>query len=195
MSKNVHTKNLFKFVILAVTIHLTISGCGFQLRGSGLEMAAGQTIILQGRNPYGALERKIKAKLRATSVNVEYQYNNIKDSSSELTDKNIIKILQQQTQKEIISVDVNGRPAEYETIITINAQFSYKKGKQETKMLTARRDYRYDSDDSLAYDRAIETIVAEMYEDLATRLISLYLKQLSMRLSEHQPTTETIDRR
>jgi len=194
MSKNIHIINLFKFVVLATALQLTLSGCGFQLRGSGLETTAGQTIFLIGTNPYGVLERKIKSKLRAASTNIEYQYNENNKSSGSV-DNNSIEILRQQTRRETISVDANGRPAEYETIITIIAKFSYKEDQQEIKTFTVGRDYRYNSENNLAYDRETETIISEMYEDLSNRLVSLYLKQLSKRITDISAPTKTIDRR
>ncbi len=175
MSGIVHCIERLKYAIPIVTMLLLLAGCGFQLRGSGLEMAARQIVFLEAENPYGPLERKIKLKLRAASIKVEGHHG----SPDESVDKNIIKILRQQSQKNIISVDVNGRPAEYETIISLEVNFSYNNGLKQTKTFSVRRDFRYDSENNLAYDRETETITSEMYEELANRLLAVYLKQLT----------------
>ena len=78
-------------------------------------------------------------------------------------------------------MDANGRPAEFETIITVDAGFYFKNNQEQQKHFSVKSDYRYDSDISLAYDRELETIALEMIDDLSRRIVEQFLTQLSDR--------------
>ncbi|MCP4412792.1 MAG: hypothetical protein GY808_09535 [Gammaproteobacteria bacterium] len=179
-------------IIEIMALQFFLSGCGFQPRGNGYESVAGQEVILVSENPFGLLERKIKSALRASGVGFSGASSEVEDINStngknssgsaddaEALDKNIIRILQKNLIRKVISVDENGRPAEYENIILLDIVFIFHDGSEHNKQLLARRDFLYDSANSVAYDREESTILSEMYEELSHRLVSLYLRQLS----------------
>jgi len=200
MPKTYHTTNLIKLLLLLLATQLLVSGCGFQLRGSGYDTAAGETIYVFSNEPYGDLERIIKAKLRAASISVkETEHVNegagseTVDFSNRLTGENSIRILEQKSTKEVISVDDNGRPAEYESVIFLKVNFTYSNGLQQQKNFSTRRDYRYDSKYNLAHDRELETVISEMRNELSDLLISQYLRKLSTTKIISQPDISRSD--
>jgi len=63
-------------------------------------------------------------------------------------------------------------------VITVNSIFIFKEIKK-LQQYSVRRDYRYDSNSSLAHDRELEMLTAEMTEELAQRITEQFLRQLS----------------
>ena len=187
----------FKLVVITLMSSLLLLGCGFKPRGSGYESLEGQQIILFSENPFGELERSVKTTLGANSVEVEtsatlfskpvtevinpgsYQENDIQKNAIQITD---IKF-----QKNILSVDINGRPAEYETLITVDVSYIFKSSTQQsiqnqqpiqTQQFSAQRDYRYDQNNTLADDRELEKLISEMYDDLGKRIVAQFSRLL-----------------
>ncbi len=125
-------------IIEIMALQLFLSGCGFQPRGSGYESIAGQDVTLVSEDPFGPLERKITSALKASGVGFSGTSSEVEDknivndinssgSANEAValNKNIIRILQQQLARKVISVDENGRPAEYENIISLDIVFIF----------------------------------------------------------------------
>ena len=164
----------FKIVVITLMSSLLLMGCGFKPRGSGYESLKGQQIILFTENPYGELERSVKTTLGVYSVKVDTSTALYSQSATEVGDqvirqssdqekdiqKNAIQITDIKFQKNILSVDINGRPAEYETLITVDVSYILKntteqsiQNKLQTQQFSAQRDYRYDKNNTLADDR------------------------------------------
>ena len=183
-------KTLSAFVLVTL-----LSSCGFKPRGSGYEFLSEQKIVLFSSNPYGELERIIKTTLAVYSVKVESSstLNDLSTDSAKSTDStaqdsspaftsNAIQINDINFDKKILSVDVNGRPAEYETTIVANVSLLFKDAQLDNQvqhqLFSVQRDYRYDNNNSLADDRELEKLVSEMYEQLAHRIVAQFSRQL-----------------
>jgi len=162
-------------IVELMALQLILSSCGFQPRGSGYESIVGQEVTIVSADPHGPLERKVKAALKATGVEFSSSSSEVEGGNS----ANIIQILQQQLTRKVISVDENGRPAEYENIITLDVIYIFHDGTKLNRQLSTRRDYLYDNSNTLAYDREEVTVLSEMREELSHRLVSNYLRELS----------------
>jgi len=171
---------------------LLLLGCGFKPRGGGYETLTGQAIILYSDNPFGQLERSIKTTLGAYSVKLETSSKlfSAAPSSEQLSKENLskaivnngIQITHINFKKNILSVDVNGRPAEYETLITVDVSFIFKSSVQQQQIqvqqFSVERDYRYDNNNTLAADRELENLILEMYDQLANRIVAQFSRQM-----------------
>jgi len=155
---------------------LLLSSCGFKPRGSGFENLAGQTVVLLSNNNFGPLERRIRQQLTVFSITV--------DTSKPLQDNNGFKINHIKSQRSTLSVDATGRPAEYESIISVDVSFNYKNNQQSQQLFKVQRDYRYDKNNTLAHDRELEILTTEMYDDLAHRIVTMFLGQLKTSVVE-----------
>jgi outer membrane lipopolysaccharide assembly protein LptE/RlpB len=193
----------FKVVVITLMSSLLLIGCGFKPRGSGYESLEGLQITLFSENPFGELERSIKTTLAAYSVKVETstalyslpvtevgnqngnqngnQYGNQSTYQKKDLQKNAIQITDIKFQKNILSVDISGRPAEYETLITVDVSYVFEGSTQQkiqTQQFSAQRDYRYDKNNTLADDRELEKLVSEMYDDLGKRIVAQFSRLL-----------------
>lgn len=192
-------RNTFKSMTIVMVIFfipsLLLSGCGFKLRGSGFESLESQTVFLLSENPYGALERNIRKKLSLYSMNVTNS-SLVVEGSTSISDKESeqsgIRIIDIKTNKVPISVDVNGRPVEYETVMSVNVNFYFKdrhyQDKQEQQNhFSVRRDYQYSSNNNnLAHDKELELLTSEMANELSQRIVEQFLRQLTDYRSEAQ---------
>ena len=163
---------------LAILLIL-LSACGFKPRGSGYESVSGQKIFLSSENPYNQLERQLREKLKAYSMEIVDSAAPFAKQQSKFSYSGI-RILSVDSSKRTLSVDSDGRPTEFETKITIELNFYFQNTQQiENKQFYAERDYRYDKNSSLAHDRELETIVSEMYEELGHRISTQFLRKLA----------------
>jgi len=167
---------------------LLLLSCGFTPRGSGYESLEGQEIILFSENPFGQLERSIKTTLAAYSVKLEtstalYSKSAVDEVNQQINiQKNAIQISNIHFQKNILSVDLNGRPAEYETLITVDVSYIFMSSVQQKQIqiqqFSAQRDYRYDQNNTLADDRELEKLITEIYDDLGKRIVAQFSRLL-----------------
>jgi len=163
---------------------MSLTSCGFTPRGSGFERLSGEQVELVSENPYGSLERSIMEKFRNFSIDASTTH--LDKSASKSIDKNgnAIQILYVEYSKKTLSVDATGRPAEYDSIINVDVIFYLNERAKQLKHFSVQRDYRFEKTNSLAHDRELDILTAEMLDDLGERIVSQFLSQVS----KQQPT-------
>lgn len=172
------SKGRTPWIVLWVASLLLVSGCGFALRGSGYEGLAGQTVFLLSKNPYGYLERSLKKNLASYALIV----NNHTLKASD--DGKGIEVISVSSKESTLSVDLNGRPVEYETTINVDLNFTINNLHQQ-KHFSVRRDFRYDNKNSLAVSRELETLNIAMHQELAQRIVGEFMRQLTLQQASH----------
>ena len=189
-----NVKKLLSTLLMLLMVSTLTTGCGFKLRGSGYETVSGKTVFLQSKNPYGPLllifvrrcrvARSIKEKFSAYDLTVKTTYQVAPESGKEVdsipvtTEQDGITVISIASKQSPISVDANGQPAEYQTMINAKVSFLIK-SKQYLKHFSVRRDYRYDKNNALAHTRELEILTTEMFDDLGQRITTQFLRQLS----------------
>ena len=133
-------------LLLAVCLALTFSACGFQLRGSSALPTEMSITYIDNKRPYGILMDDFAEALRAHHVTVT-------DNRGEATA--VLKILDDDWEKDVLSVNKNGKVLEYQLRQTI--QFSVETSDKlplvEPQNVTLTRDYLYSSNEVLSKDR------------------------------------------
>ena len=133
-------------ILLVGCLTLTLSACGFQLRGSSA--LPGEMSITYIRNilPYGTLMDDFAEALRAHHVTVT-------DNRSEATA--VLTIEENRQDRDVLSVNSSGKVLEFQLLQTI--QFSVKTSDQlplvESQRVTMTRDYLYSNTDVLSKER------------------------------------------
>ncbi len=179
---------IFKPVILACLIALLIS-CGFRLRGGGEVPAELKSVHIAGIAEYEILNQELKRALqRAGSI-----VTNIPGDA-----QSIINISGEETKKRVLSVDTQGRAAEYE----LNYRFSFsvtannsagvesesnpgnaaEKSPDQTvlvpfQQIKLTRDFRFDPNNVLATG-AVE-------KQLQSELVRFAVRQMLRRIQSH----------
>ena len=148
----------FFFVMLSC-LAITLSACGFQLRGSSALPEEMSVTYIKSNRPYGSLMDDFADALRAHHVKVT-------DNRNEATA--VLKIITDTRDKVVLSVDDRGNVLEYQ--LRQRIQFSVKTSDQlplvEPQSVTMTRDYLYSSTDVLSKDREEEVVRRTLQREL-----------------------------
>jgi LPS-assembly lipoprotein len=126
-----------------------------------------------------SVSHEANADVMANVVISQFKANDIEIVDVESASANLT-ILYETQNKEILSVDENGKVREYELILQIGIRLEDEKGKVLIKNQNIRlsRDFLFEIDDVLGKTSEREQIYQEMREDIA-RLIVYRLQAIS----------------
>ena len=152
-------------LLLACCLAVSLSACGFQLRGSAAlpeEMAV--TFIQSGR-PWGSLMDDVAEALRTHHVKVT-------EDKSEATA--VLEIISDTRDKDVLSVDNSGKVLEYQLRQSIQfaVNTSDKLPLLEPQTVTMTRDYLYSSTDVLSSERE-QVVVSRALQRELVNLVML----------------------
>jgi len=161
---NAKTGSALLNVLLAGCLILTLSACGFQLRGSAMLPEEMSVTFIKHKRPYGTLMDDFAEALRAHHVTVT-------DDRSEATA--VLAIIRSDRDKDVLSVNNNGKVLEIQLRQTI--QFSVKTSDNlplvEPQAVTMTRDYLYSSTDVLSKDREEAVVRRTLQQELVNLAI------------------------
>ncbi len=159
-----------KKILLVLVTALLLNGCGFKLATKAdLAPMFDKTSVSHEAN----------ADVMANVVISQFKANDIEIVEVESASANLT-ILYETQNKEILSVDENGKVREYELILQVGIRLEDEKGKVLIKNQNIRlsRDFLFEIDDVLAKTSEREQIYQEMREDIA-RLIVYRLQAIT----------------
>jgi LPS-assembly lipoprotein len=155
-------------ILLVSCLVITLSACGFQLRGSSALPEEMAVTYIKSFNPYGSLVVDFADALRAHHVTVT-------DDRSEATA--VLEIINDRLYKDVLSVNSSGKVLEFQLRQTI--QFSVTTTDHlplvEPQHVQMTRDYLYSSTDVLSKER--EEIVVR--HSLQLELINLAMLRIT----------------
>lgn len=163
-----------QYLFLGILV-LTLSACGFRLRGAIELPPAMQETRIIGMAEFAPLNIQLRRLLSSAGAKVVAA-----GASASAT----LIISGEDFRKRVLSVDSQGRAAEYE----LSYRFSFELTAADNKVLVPRqsvelvRDYRFDPDNVLAIDAEEARIREEMYRFAANqtmRRITAVLRQQS----------------
>lgn len=152
------------FLFLTLLIFM-ISGCGWQLRGYE-QYKAGNT------NKIEQLHLKGKATNRLFQSSLKRQ---LEDLGILLNDDAplVLTLKEESTERRPLSYGSTGIPVQYQLIMSIRYEFSSEpKTPANKRVLTARRQYDFDTSLVLAKKEEEKKLLEEMRHELATRIIA-----------------------
>lgn len=154
-------KKLFSLVTLT-TILLT--GCGFHLQHETEIPKQFETMTFYSENPYSELSRTVKDLLNKNKVLLVQE-----DSAHQYPS---LRIINSNIGKETISIYQNGKSAEYQLILTVNAQVIM--AGRDIYPITTKvfRTFFDNPATALAKTTEQKLIEREMYTQAAKQLIS-----------------------
>jgi len=151
-------------ILLAGCLTLTLSACGFQLRGSSALPEEMSVTYIKSNRPYGTLMDDFAEALRARHVTVT-------DDRSEATA--VLEIIRDRQEKDVLSVNSSGRVLEFQLRQTI--QFSVTTTGQlplvESQRVEMTRDYLYSSTDVLSKEREEKVVRRTLQQELVNLAI------------------------
>ena len=155
--------------LLLLALVLTVSACGFQLRGS-LDISKDLSPILIEKNSVFELSREIKALLDTNDIQTVDN-----DDSATAAVNTRLSLIRESKSRRLLSVDGNGRAREYLLEYTVNYSIKIKQSKQIVETISVERSLLFDPDAVLAVVNESEVLYKDMRRDVA-RLILLKLQ-------------------
>ncbi|AJA44285.1 LPS assembly lipoprotein LptE [Frischella perrara] len=154
-------KKLFSLVTLTMIL---LTGCGFHLQHETEIPKQFETMTFYSENPYSELSRTVKDLLNKNKVLLVQE-----DSAHQYPS---LRIINSNIGKETISIYQNGKSAEYQLILTVNAQVIM--AGRDIYPITTKvfRTFFDNPATALAKTTEQKLIEREMYTQAAKQLIS-----------------------
>lgn len=151
--------------LLSLLAALMMSGCGFQLEGSGSLPASVATTYLDTDKPYTEFYDSLRDALRARGTEVV-------DSRQEAGA--VLRILEDTTGQRVLSVSARNTPREYEIFYAITFSLEAEGSNLiETESLVVTRSYTYDETQVLAKSAEEQVLRESLAQDLARQVLRL----------------------
>lgn len=152
-----------KLLCLCVLFSVILSGCGFHLQNSTEIPKQFQTMTYYSNDPYGQLSREIKNVLRENKVKLL--------NSDEQRQHPSMQILDSGITKDTISIYPDGKSAEYQLILIVNAQVIIAGDDIYPLTVKVFRTFFDNPASALAKSTEQNLIEQEMYNQAAKQLI------------------------
>ena len=158
-----------------------LSGCGYHLAGKADLDPVFESSHVSHQHGGSAIAQLLIEQFKVNGVKLVDQEN-----ASALVD-----VLYERREKEILSVDEDGKVREYELILLVGVDVRNADGKKlmNNQKIRLTRDFLFDINDVLGKGSEENKIYQEMREDVA-RLILYRLQAVSSEIEETTPKEE-----
>ena len=151
---------------------ILVTACGFKPAVSWTEIDG--PVELRSEQPYSPIQRALRVLVNTSLAEL--------DELPEITGTRRIYLAEPNIITEVISVDQNGRPAEYRIEIKQLVTFTIDEH-EEQQSFRQFRDYVFDVRDILAYQQQVEELKQVMSEQLARQILYTYAARLQAKQS------------
>lgn len=151
----------YKWLLLLGAI--TLSGCGFHLQHTAEIPAQFKTLSVESGDPYGELTREVRSVLIANNVKIIDNSMDTKTPS--------LRLMSNELTRNTISIYQDGKAAEYQLILTVDAQVVI--AGQDIYPITVKifRTFFDNPATALAKDTEQTLIKKEMYQQAALQIV------------------------
>ena len=162
-------------IIISLAMILFLSSCGFHMAGKADLDPVFENTHVTYKSGGSRMSELVEGQLKASKNNLV----GLEEASA------IVTILYERRNRDVLSVDEEGKVREYELILRVGVSVKDAEGKKliNDQNIRLSRDFLFDIDDVLGKGREQNVIYEEMREDIA-RLIIYRLQAISVDTKE-----------
>ncbi|RMH35390.1 MAG: hypothetical protein D6694_14745 [Gammaproteobacteria bacterium] len=151
-------------IIGILSVCVLLAACGFQLRGSQSPSLAGYQINVSSPEPFGQLTRSLIHRLRQLGAEL---------TAHKAPEQLTIELGQLQRVQRTLSVDLNGRPIEYEYSLSVPVTVSRRQQVLVRQTFVVHRVLTWDHTRAVARDTEKAQTEQEMARELADSIAEM----------------------
>jgi len=151
--------------VVMASLLVTLSACGFHLRGDVELPPVLQDTYIDSRDPYTGIAHALRVQMERSGVNVL----ETRDQASA-----ILKVIGERSENRVLSVGSSGKATEYELFNEVVFSLSDGKGKELLKPQTVRvtRDLVFDQNELLGKLSEADSIHRQMLDSIARQILT-----------------------
>jgi len=168
-------RTVLKFVSIGILIGISLSGCGFHLRGSQLGVQSLPPLYIKGEDLTGV----------DVIYNVMRQYGVAVVARSE-EGALVLNLLSDKRERRVLSVNTAGKVQEYELHYELVFTVEDNNGTvlMPEQSISLLRDFDFSGDDVLAKESEADGLYRVMQEDAAGQIVTRINAQLGRALTQ-----------
>jgi LPS-assembly lipoprotein len=154
-----------RVALLLLSLLVTLSACGFHLRGDVELPPILHDTYIDSRDPFTGIARPLRSQLERSGANV------LEDGQQASA---ILKIISERSENRVLSVGSSGKATEYELFNEVVFSLNDPKNKVLIKQQTVRmtRDLVFDENELLGKLSEADSIHRQMLESLARQILT-----------------------
>ena len=155
-------------LLTLMLLGLTLSGCGFKLKGSYQLPEQLHHLVLTSPDEYGQLTQLLKSRLKRYQVEIASPGN---------TKLPVLSLGKDKLERGTLSLFSTGQVAEYELIYSVNYQLGQPGDEPQSFKVEIRRDYLDDPQTAQAKSREMALLLKEMRIQAADQIVRQLSRQ------------------